>query len=383
MTNYAQNRLLRWLPSRFFVVAFFVIVAFCYGVGVELYQWVPFATLQSIKQGVHQLLSTPTAGYQGEQELLQYAFTDPVSESSLYYSPITNLVGVREANERVFVSREGFEKAYQEIGILTAEQLDRAETELPVVRIQFKYQGKTYEAFSYGTLPQECTSARGSLIIPGSGLNQSYAIATDDKSNYHHGILQALESEGGQIFTFIKPNEDYLAWHDGKGQKLNLNFIVQWHLNLNGSYSVSYLVEAMAFMKWMRSCFKENLIAGLSSGGAAALIVNLQSESDFAIISAGYSILNRDAKWSSITGMMGVPGFGELDNPFIIKKELAGSLSQWIFSWGLKENGTYKIEAEERLSAKVFEELPNVQVVIHNDGHVFPVQYIQEWLERR
>ena len=75
---------------------------------------------------------------------------------------------------------------------------------------------------------------------------------------------------GGGVYTFIKPNEDFLAWHDGNGKKLSGDFIWNWHLNREGSYSVSYLVQSLAFTKWMKGCFKKTLIAGLSQGGAAA-----------------------------------------------------------------------------------------------------------------
>jgi len=80
MNNHTQNKFLRWLVWRVFIVASLVFGAFSYGVGVGLYHWAPFTTLQSIKQGLHESLVAPTADYQSERELLQYALTVPVNE---------------------------------------------------------------------------------------------------------------------------------------------------------------------------------------------------------------------------------------------------------------------------------------------------------------
>ena len=70
--------------------------------------------------------------------------------------------------------------------------------------------------------------------------------------------MDALRQAGVlQIYTLIKPNEDILAWHDGQGHKVHGNYIWNWHLNRAGSYSVSYLVQSLAFAKWMKSKHKK------------------------------------------------------------------------------------------------------------------------------
>jgi hypothetical protein len=42
------------------------------------------------------------------------------------------------------------------------------------------------------------------------------------RANYHQIILDALSAGA---FLLIKPNEDFVAWHDGKGKKLSSDFI--------------------------------------------------------------------------------------------------------------------------------------------------------------
>lgn len=219
---------------------------FAYGLGVGNNKWPPFWQIQRAKNTLTQLLSVEERAveYRGEAELLVYAFTDPVAETDLYYPAITDLAGIRRANNRIFMLHQGFETAYENIIVLGVEQLIRPQGAMPVVPVRFEYRGRNYEAFAYGRLPSVCDGNDAvSLIIPGSGFNQSLWIATGDETNYHHGILDALNPKVWQIYTLIKPNEDFLAWHDGNGKKLSGDFIWNYHLNREGSYYLGYLVQ--------------------------------------------------------------------------------------------------------------------------------------------
>jgi len=198
-TQVAETWAKRWIkPAVLMVLATLV---FAYGVGVGYYQWPPFWQIQGAKNTLTQLLperAVEVVEYRGEAELLAYAFTDPVKESDLYYPPITHLAGIRRENDRIFMLRQGFEGAYEDLQVLAAEQLNRPQGAMPVVRVRFEYQDPEYEAFAYGRMPEVCDGKNAaSLIIPGSGLNQSLGIANGDKANYHHGILDALNAGGG------------------------------------------------------------------------------------------------------------------------------------------------------------------------------------------
>ena len=372
-----------------------IVIVFAYGVGVGHYQWPPFRLIQnsitslpswspaSENTAGHSPLvaSEPFVEYLGEAELLTHAFTDPVMEAELYYSPITDIAEIREANDRIFMQRHGFKTAFESMRILGAEQLPRPQNAEPAVRVQFSYQERQHEAFAYGRLPETCDgSGYASLIIPGSGFNQSLGIAAGDNTNYHHGILDALSVSGEDIFTLIKPNEDFLAWHDGYGGKLSGDFIWNWHLNRGGSYSVSYLVQSLAITKWMQACYGETLVAGLSQGGAAALINALQSRPNQAIIASGHSVINEHVEWSGHNQLIGVPGYAELAKPEHLIDQLQNSPTQWLFSWGRAESDIYRIEAEEQRTAKIIRKLPNITIAIHDDGHVFPKKSIQAFL---
>lgn len=171
---------------------------FVYGVGVGRYEWPPFQTLFYLKSSAGSIWQKEPVGYKGEQELLQYAFTDPVIPGELLYHPITTLEDIRLANHRIFMKTAGFETAYEELEVVKARQIEINGGKTAVVQLTFNYQGRYYKAYAYGKMPKLCANTgSASLVIPGSGLNQSQGIATGDQGNYHHGILDALNKGGG------------------------------------------------------------------------------------------------------------------------------------------------------------------------------------------
>lgn len=307
-------------------------------------------------------------------------FTDPIDEEDLYFSPITSIENIQEANQRIFKQRDGFETAYRELKINNVSQVYRPDGKHPVVKVCYSYQSRNHEAFAYGALPKGKLGL-ASLVIPGSGVNQSLSIANKESANYHYGIMSALNLRGNVVYTLIKPNEDFLAWHDGRGKKLNGDVIYNWHLNRNGSYSASYLVDSLALVKWMKSCFHQTIVAGLSQGGAAALINARYSEPTAAIVASGHSILNDKTEWSGHSQIIGVPGYAELARKENLVRVLGSSPTQWMFSWGRGEIGTYRIEANEGVTANAIIHLSNVTIVTHEEGHVFPVTEIQAFLK--
>ena len=359
-----------------------LILTWVCGLVVGHHKWLPFSALGEVRSALLSGQPARAAEYLGDQELLQYAFTDPVHDGVLYYPPITSLTGIHDANERIFMERDGFKTAYNTLIILDAEQIPRGPASQPVVRVSFSYQGRVHEAFAYGTLPSGSSGeGTASLIIPGSGLNQSLSIAQDDPKNYHHGIMTALKSWGGDIYIFIKPNEDFLAWHDGNGHKLSGNFIWNYHLNRGGSYSVSYLVQTMAMTKYLKANYEKTVVAGLSQGGAATLINALQTHPTLAIVASGYSVINDLVEWSGHNQIIGVPGYGALNSPDNVRSALKNTPTEFLFTFGRAESGTYRIEAEEGRTAKELASLANIEFAVHDKGHVFPTAKISAFLQ--
>lgn len=121
-----------------------------------------------------------------EAEGLESAFSRPVIGGNLYYPPIIEIQGIGEANTRAFVDVKDFKTAYESIEVFEVEQLSLDSSSLPVTRVSFSYAGggKRY-AFSYGFLPDDCGAGLATLVIPGSGDNQSSEIFSSNPENYH------------------------------------------------------------------------------------------------------------------------------------------------------------------------------------------------------
>lgn len=139
------------------------------------------------------------------------------------------------------------------------------------------------------------------------------------------------------------------------------------------------MVESLAFTKWLQGCYGQTIVAGLSQGGAAVILSAHQSNPTVAIVASGWSVINEKAEWSGPSQLI-VPGMGMLYQPDNLEHVLLNSSTYWLFTWGRGEKGTYKIEAEERCTAVHIEQIGNVDVAIHSDGHVFPVSEIQTFL---
>jgi hypothetical protein len=252
---------------------------------------------------------------------------------------------------------------------------------LPVLKIAFEYLGKEYRSYVYGKLSQRASETKyATLIIPGTGINQSSAVYSADSSNYHYGILEAIAPLQGDVFVLVKPNEDFLANHNGDGQKVNQMALINYHLNRKSSYSASYLLKAMAFVKWAKTGYTKTAVAGLSQGGAATLYVAVHAQPDIALIASGHSILFNDVNIGGASQLLGVPGYVDLFQKENLRSELQNSKTNYFFSWGKMEGDYYGIESSDKLTASWIEDLENVEVAIHEGGHEFPVKEIQEYL---
>jgi len=251
---------------------------------------------------------------------------------------------------------------------------------MKAVRVDFSYRGTPYSALAYGELPRSCGHGSGALVIPGSGDNQATAVVSRRTDNYHFGVMDALDPVG-QTFVLVKPNEDALAWHDGRGSKLTGDMIWNYHVNRGGSYSVSYLVQSLAFVKWMKSCFAQTVVAGVSQGGGATLLNALQSSPNAAVVAAGHSLLFDQIEYAGHNQLLNVPGYAGLSKSATLLKALGDSPTRWLFAWGRADNDYYGVEAATGYTAGVIGPLPNVDISIHDGGHVFPVADMRNFLQ--
>jgi hypothetical protein len=364
----------------FIITSTMLVIMFGYGVAVGHYRWKPFDAIYAIKTMISENFFARQQ-FQGENGILTAAFRDPVVEGPFHHKSINNINDIFSVNSGILTPQKDFEKAIENIKIINALQIPSLSKFGRIIKIEYRYLNKTYESFAYGDLPKQCdTNSLGTLIIPGSGLNQSSAIAQNDSSNYHRGISEILKTLNGNVYVLIKPNEDFRAWHNGKGLKLSGAYIWNWHLNRFGSYSVSYLVESLAFMKWMKGCHSKTILMGLSQGGAAVLLNALQSSPSVAIVASGYSVLTELTEESDHNQLIGVPGYAALMNPETLRNRLQSASTTWFFSWGKNETGVYKYDAYTATTASKLSGLKSVTNVVHEGDHSFPVLEIKTFL---
>jgi hypothetical protein len=317
---------------------------------------------------------------QASQKQLSQGEEEEIERGGLIYPALRTIDDLYLRNNEIFVNKKIFSKAYNNIE-LGVTKTYYADSNLPIIGVQYNLNNKKYEAFAYGRVLRECgnTDVVSALIIPGSGDNQSSGIFLNEENNYHYGIINALD-DVSNILVQIKPNEDARNFHDGRGRYLNKDFIYNWHLTMGGSYSASYLVEAMALTKYIKSCSHKSIVAGLSQGGTATLHVALQSNPDFAIVSSGYSILSEKINWAGFDQLMGIPGSELLatQNGFI--DAIRNSPTQYFFTWGKKENMSYRSEAINRNTTIIMKNVANFHSVHHEQGHIFPSIEIKKFL---
>ena len=312
--------------------------------------------------------------------VMNHVFSDPAIAEPMHLARIADLEGLNAANSSIFTLRWGFQSAYRCITVIGVVDIPSEVPWRSQIRVDYVYHGQLRQAYAYGVKPASCgNGSSAALVIPGSGLNQSSAIASRDPSNYHAGIFVALEGVDWK-YVLIKPNEDDLAWHDGAGRKVGGDLIWNWHLNREGSYSVAYLTQGIAIQKWLDTCFSNRVIAGLSQGGAAAMLIGLQAQPNFVVVSSGHSLLFNKAEWAGHNQLIGVPGLANLSRSRGLIEALKRSNGRWLFTYGMKETDIYKVETEIGLTGRYIKSLPNVEVKVHAGGHTFPVQQIQSFL---
>jgi hypothetical protein len=317
-----------------------------------------------------------------EGELLQLAFTAPLIRRQKIHAPISGTEAIFDANESIYVPEAWLADAFDRLRILEASRLLLDEGKTPVLKVRFRLRGRAYDAYAYGQAREACAkSGTASLIFPGSGLNQSSEIYEGVRNNYQFGILEGLSANGGDIFVLIKPNEDILAFHDGAG-KLDYSFVINFQLNRNGSYSASYIVQSLAIAKFLRTCYGSLVLAGLSQGGAAALLASFQVKPRAAIIASGYSTLSRKFEWSGFEQIVLPSGtYWNAQEPANIRRRIRALPTTYFFSWGKKDSAPYKMEVDSGSTCKALASLRNVHCMVHDGGHVFPVEAIQRFLQ--
>ena len=362
-----------WLPA-FWSIAM-LLLAFIYGLAVGQYRLWP---RQHIVDAHSYLFEAPPR----KAAWFDEAFADPVIPGPKIFPAITNEAGVHAANEMMFMRVGEYGSSYEKLVLGEAKLIALAKRQ--VLQVPFEYQDRRFTAWAYAPKGLKCGGDRTSvLMIPGTGYNVSTAMLDANAGSENYEGINVLLRHANDAFIFVKPNEDFLAYHNGFGRKLGTNYTVNYHLNLGGSYAASYLVHAAAIIKYLKRCHNRVGVAGYSQGGAASLLLGLLTQPDFAIVASGHSIIHNDIPISGQDQISGLVEYGRLNR----KAELQMAISQspktrFLFTWGRNDSSSYQQETITQPTITALQALSNVETIIHRDGHILPGPTMREFLEK-
>lgn len=310
--------------------------------------------------------------YIGSYKLADHFISKITEFDKLRYQAVSNYEDLYKRINIYKINIDSFDLAYSKIQILNSSIKDH------VLSLTFKYGDRTDTAFAYFKPGFYNVGKKvGIHIIPGSGINQSSAMFYKEKKNYQSNIVDIVQSHG-DLFILVKPNEDFLAIHNGI-KKINESSFVNYLLNNGSSYSAYYMIQSLAVSKFIQNKYEALYVCGLSQGGLAALINALQSHPQKAIIASGYSVL-MDHPYMSAQDQLIIPDYKTLNNSEHIKIQIQKMNTQFLFTWGIQENGFYGIDAKDRLTSNFFKDLKNVKSMIHPLGHIYYEPVITEFL---
>jgi hypothetical protein len=302
-----------------------------------------------------------------EEPVLDIVFTDPINEADvLLYDEITSLKQLQNTYRTLFpFSNEDFYTCYDS---LETPELNWVQDSL--VRVDVNYKAKSAKGYAFFK-PATSDVNTAIFIIPGSGHNQSGAIYRN-ASNYHNipEPVSEVYRDQGDVYVFIKPNEDILAIHRNRLKAYTANIYPQLQVS-NTPYAANYLVHCLAFIKALKTKYDRVIVAGLSQGGFAALSVSLLTEPTACVVASGYSVLFEEAYFANPNQ----PIMGDFYDHFE-KEKIRNMIDQgstyYLFSWGADEGDYYSLENKDLLSYNYFKGTNKVSYYNQHSGHYFP-----------
>lgn len=305
------------------------------------------------------------------------AFSDTLYGGPVILDRADSVERIRQHLDEMSMPAASFFDAYSKIEILNHRYDTLKTVNRPALQVDYEIDDRALTGYAYFRPGAETKSNCAALIIPGSGLNQSTAILVSDVDNYHYNIAKVVGTHC-DLFVYVKPNEDFLAIHNGVF-KLDYRYIIGHLINNGGSYSALYLVHTLAIAKYLKESYDKLLVVGISQGGKAALLNSLQSEPYGTIVSSGFSILEEELVGMGL-GQIMIPGLNGHYRRFDIYRTIAGSSTRFLFTYGKLEEGMYGVEARENITRDYYRDLDNVEFHVHNRGHRFPPRRIGRFL---
>ncbi len=243
----------------------------------------------------------------------------------------------------------------------------------PIVYVPYTFMNKHSRTYSIRYKDSNQHNCRYAfLLVPGTGINASYDIV---KGIGYHNQLCLMKNNlinYGDVYTFIKPNEESRAVH-WNGLKLNNEYVVSYLITQNTRYGINYLIEMIAMIKYLKANYDKVFLFGLSEGGYSALLCTMYIEPDAAMISGGYSI---DFDTCTVEKEILKTRFDYLLDTFDrvkVKNRISSSNTNYLFTWGDGDPVlTMDPEHDFHYTQNYFSGLNNCSYFYNFNDHTFP-----------
>ncbi|HNF72758.1 MAG TPA: hypothetical protein PLP34_10100, partial [Chitinophagaceae bacterium] len=242
----------------------------------------------------------------------------------------------------------------------------------PIVALPFTLHQKTARSYAYryeSWMPDSCKTAF--MIIPGSHENESTLMTLGLDYANQLCYMQQTMARHGDVYTLIKPNEDHRAiqWN---GNRLG-NYLI-WYLDsANRHYGVNYLIETIAWIKFLKTRYDKVYIAGISEGGYAALLASFLSPGDGSIISGGYTILFDSLPASNAILHERFDSLVDYYHAGQVWNSIQAKTTPFCFTWGDGDPVPgMQTEHDSMLTKNYFSGLANAYSYFNFSGHTFP-----------
>ncbi|QLH47039.1 MAG: hypothetical protein HWD58_16290 [Bacteroidota bacterium] len=219
----------------------------------------------------------------------QSIYTADTSLSKYLYPGVYTLPQLDSAYSRfVFTSNE-FYGSYKQIAHSNTIQPCAGNA----FKLDFSLNSKSSSAYFYKI--DTSSKSTAVFIIPGTGNNQSSQILSNTLQIITTIIpnifgLPALAARHGDLYLYIKPNDDIRAIRNGMNKLNDLN-VYPVLTNRGTSYTSNLFIECFAMIKYLKSKYDRVIVLGLSQGGTCSMITGIETEPAAVLSCSGYSTI--------------------------------------------------------------------------------------------
>ena len=309
-----------------------------WGMAIVKWQVQPYGVYVWVKQ----VLGFPRYLGPDAEVSKRFAFIDPLVETENQIdSPLQNMEQVNKRVKKLELDVSRYRNAFESLHVLKTSFLKPG-----VFCLSFGL-GCEYTTYCYFEKSHFESNRTAMLLIPGSGYNQSSALLPGGLPNYHDGLYE-MAKKHGDVYVYIKPNEDIRAINNGE-HKLSYDFIINTLISHGGSYSAYYIVETMAITKWLQQKYERVVLAGVSQGATAVFLNGIQSWPNIVIcISGGYFPSDSYVFHASPFNIM-IPGLSNLVKPDSTPGLIRNHQTSSLFTLGKFDIGKFRVLAEENI----------------------------------